>query len=417
METLYKVVYAGELTHGMGKEEVVASLVRHFGLTEQKARLLLDAGRPVTLKRGLSGEQATQLRNVLERLGLNVRLEEEVPEITGSGLSLAPIEGEETATGEERTAGSKPRCPKCGSSRIQDGSCLECGIVIDKYLAHQARNQEVGGATARAAGRGAGAGNPYAAPRSEVVEQGAEGEITGPLTRPAGHGWAWFKGGFRHFRQNPFAWIFALLGWMVLAVIISLVPLIGSIAVTLLSPVITAGFMIGADQQRTGGDFRLGHLFAGFSRNTGQLLLVGTFYFLGLFLVGLVAGGMMVAALSSMDLTAMGENPDPRILQQLTTSPLYLGSMLVALLLSLPLLMAYWYAPPLVALDGYSALAAMRMSFSGCWKNMLSLLVYGLVVLLFLVLGMIPFGLGLLIVVPVLVASMYVSYRDVYYGD
>jgi uncharacterized membrane protein/ribosomal protein L32 len=416
MEALYKVVYTGELGQGVEKTEVTANLVRHFGLSEQKAGLLLDAGKPVTLKQGLTRGKADQYRNALEKMGLAIRLEAMPRQDSGSTLSLAPLGGGET-TPEEAAKPDQPICPKCGSSRIEGDSCLDCGIVISKYLARQALQPEQTGTTGFDAPPppGKGGANPYSTPQAELVEAGSDGEMSGPATAPARHGWAWVTGGFRHFRQNPFAWIVAMVVWMVLSVIITLIPFIGSIAISILSPVITAGFMIGADAQDQGRDFEVGHLFAGFSRNPGQLLLVGLFYFAGLIVIGLLMGVLIAGAIASLGDLAVAGEPDPAALAALMGSPTILVAMLLGVALSIPLFMAYWFAPTLVALEGLSALTAMKLSFSGCMKNMLSFLLYGLIVLLLLFLAVLPFGLGLLIALPTLLASIYVSYKDIYY--
>jgi uncharacterized membrane protein len=70
-----------------------------------------------------------------------------------------------------------------------------------------------------------------------------------------------------------------------------------------------------------------------------------------------------------------------------------------------------------VALDNISALAAMRMSFVGCLKNVLPFLLYGIVMLILSFLAAIPVGLGFLILFPVMMASMYTSYRDIFYPE
>jgi uncharacterized membrane protein len=90
---------------------------------------------------------------------------------------------------------------------------------------------------------------------------------------------------------------------------------------------------------------------------------------------------------------------------------------LVGALFLIPLMMAYFFAPALVVLDGLPAPTAMRLSFSGCLKNIVPFLLYGLVGLVLLVLGAIPFGLGLLVVMPVFVGSIYAAYRDIYHGE
>ena len=92
-------------------------------------------------------------------------------------------------------------------------------------------------------------------------------------------------------------------------------------------------------------------------------------------------------------------------------------ALLVAAALSIPLLMAYWFAPALVALNGYSAFEAMKTSFFACLKNILPFLVYGLVGMVLGVIAMIPLGLGWFVLAPVGIASMYSSYRDIFYDE
>jgi uncharacterized membrane protein len=113
---------------------------------------------------------------------------------------------------------------------------------------------------------------------------------------------------------------------------------------------------------------------------------------------------------------------DPAVLEQqdptltiATLGPMVLLALLFVLLLLVPLMMAYWFAPALVVLEDRLPLEAMKLSFSACWMNVLPFLVFGLAAFALLVVGMIPFGLGLLIVSPVLLASIYAGYRDVFY--
>jgi uncharacterized membrane protein len=78
-------------------------------------------------------------------------------------------------------------------------------------------------------------------------------------------------------------------------------------------------------------------------------------------------------------------------------------------------MMAYWFAPALIAMEGMSALSAMKLSFLGCLRNILPFLLYGVLALVMFFIGAIPVGLGLLVVMPVMTASMYTAFRDIYY--
>jgi uncharacterized membrane protein len=58
--------------------------------------------------------------------------------------------------------------------------------------------------------------------------------------------------------------------------------------------------------------------------------------------------------------------------------------------------------------------AAMRESFFACFRNFIPFLVYGLVVFVLAIVAAIPFGLGYLVLIPVLLASTYVAYRQIF---
>jgi len=87
---------------------------------------------------------------------------------------------------------------------------------------------------------------------------------------------------------------------------------------------------------------------------------------------------------------------------------------MIALLLIMPVLMAYWFAPVLAGLHNLSAVEAMKLSFAACLKNMLPFLLYGLIFMVLLIIAIIPFGLGLVVVVPMMMTSLYSSYSDVF---
>jgi uncharacterized membrane protein len=79
--------------------------------------------------------------------------------------------------------------------------------------------------------------------------------------------------------------------------------------------------------------------------------------------------------------------------------------------------MAVWFAPALVAISNMSPIDALAASFKGCLKNILPFLLYGIVFLVLFILGSIPLGLGLLVVLPLVFTSTYAAYRDIFLGD
>lgn len=226
----------------------------------------------------------------------------------------------------------------------------------------------------------------------------------------AGDGWVWIRGGYDIFRQNPVIWIALFLIYLLIGMALSLINGIGPIILNLLAPVFMAGFMLGCQALESGEELEINHLFAGFKHNTSQLITVGGIYLAGVIvIVGLVfvtTGGPMLA---------MTENASPAMSEAAGPGVLFAAS--AALLLLFPLIMAYWFAPILVVFHNIKPLDAMKLSFSACLKNLWPFTVYGVISMVLLVLAAIPLGLGLLVMIPTMTASLYVSYRDIFSED
>jgi uncharacterized membrane protein len=236
-------------------------------------------------------------------------------------------------------------------------------------------------------------------------------------TRPAAAGMAWISEGFAMFKARPVPWIAVVVMWAVLTLLLGLIPLIGPIAAHVLQPVLIAGVVLGCYEAAEGGQFEPRHLFAGFSNNLGALLGIGGLYFAGTLAVGLIAtllmavlGGGMAVVMHAVGMAAGQPGP--------TMMPMMGGAMMLGplffLALIVPVMMAFWFAPPLVVLGGLPTFEAIKQSFEGCWRNVVPFLIYGLVLLLLSIVAVIPLGLGFLVVGPIIMASVFTSYRDIY---
>jgi uncharacterized membrane protein len=96
---------------------------------------------------------------------------------------------------------------------------------------------------------------------------------------------------------------------------------------------------------------------------------------------------------------------------------MYLGALLVLLvgmLFYVPVVMALWFAPVLVVLDDESAIDALVNSFKGCLENIVPFLIYGLLGLVLSIVASIPFFLGWLVLAPMILASIYLGYKDIF---
>ena len=244
----------------------------------------------------------------------------------------------------------------------------------------------------------------YAAPASQAGSFNSAGRIVA-----AGRGWDWIVEAWALFRKQPGMWILIIVIAGILFIAISVIPILGSLASTLLMPIFGAGLMLGCKDLDQGGTLELAHLFAGFKQRTGDLVMVGVFNLIGGVLIALVftavaGGGVFMAIIS-------GGTAGPA----LPLVSIMIGLLLVAGLL-VPLTMALWFAPALIVLHEMAPVAALKASFFASLRNWLPFLVYGVVLLVLSLAAAIPAGLGYLILFPVLAASVYTAYRDIFCG-
>lgn len=233
-----------------------------------------------------------------------------------------------------------------------------------------------------------------------------------PRTVAAGRGSEWLGEAYALFRQQPGTWIGIILLWLLLSALISAEPSL-SILGSFLNPIFTAGMLLGCAGQARGEPLRVGHLFAGFrSGRVGPLLMLTVWTLL------LAIGGVLVltVAFGWPVLGVLQDLQDPSPMELLYAVGLgrVLALALAASVLGLLLAAAVWFAPALIVFRGVSALEALKLSFRGCVRNWAPLAIYGLLVAAMLIVAVIPLLLGLLIAVPVLMVSIYTSYRDLY---
>jgi len=287
--------------------------------------------------------------------------------------------------------------------------------------------------------------NPYAAPAARVADPSAAahpGNFSPDGDRvPAGHGMRWIVEGFGIFRAQPLVWVGVSLGFLVLTFAAQLIPILGWLAGGILGPVWIAGVMIGCQDIMAGNRLRFSHLFAGFNANGGRLMLFGLVNLLMIVLTSALGVALSYRILGG----GFSGDSLPSIAGIVFMAAVMLG-------FATPYLMLIWFGPPLIALSDQPVGAALRGSFFGCAKNWVPFLIYGLVLgvialvvmvgvgaalgavmgaagftMMGLVRGgtggaMAGMGLGLLVtlllsslVLPLFFASLYASFRDIYY--
>lgn len=245
---------------------------------------------------------------------------------------------------------------------------------------------------------------------------------------PASHGFGWLAQGWHLFRVAPLAWLLLVFAYWFLMTLISVLPVIGVVAASILVPPFAVGFMAASRAAERGGPVAVGLLFEGFRRRVDVQLTLGGIYLLSLAL--LLAASTLADGGALARWMLAGEAPDAETL----SSGVLLLAVLVAGVLYLPVMMAFWFAPVLAAWHGIGAVKALFFSLFACLMNWRAFLAYGIAAaLLMLVLPLAVLSLVatfmhgagrgsimslvlplVIVLLPTLFASFYASYRDVF---
>lgn len=240
---------------------------------------------------------------------------------------------------------------------------------------------------------------------------------------PARHGALWFLAGFRLFRRNPPLLTALTFAYLFCVILVNLVPMVGPMLLPLLLPALTVIVANGCraiDQGQPPGKLML---FQGLEANRLGLIRLGGLHLLGSLLILAVStaiegGSKSLPALDTADPSEM------------------LGMLARLLLIASPVIMAFWFAPLLTGWDGVPAMKSLFFSFVASLRNWRAFAIYGLTVAVVAVaipglilvaggamsataLNILSVALRLLllfVVAPVLMASIYLSYRDVFHN-
>lgn len=224
---------------------------------------------------------------------------------------------------------------------------------------------------------------------------------------PASRGAAWLGEAFRLFRGAPLTWVGLCAGWILITFALMLVPLVGMVASNFLQPVFFASFAICAYKQTAGERITMNDLFAGFRHNVRALINLGALLLLAQLVILVIMAMLGLPTASSGDReTSIAEYVE---LLKGKEWILAIGFILTVLVKG-----AVWFAPPLIAFHGMSTMQAMRWSLFASISNLGAMMVYAAVLLGIFIIALIPWALGLILVIPVAAISTYVGYREVF---
>lgn len=205
-------------------------------------------------------------------------------------------------------------------------------------------------------------------------------------TVDAAAGVQWLKGGWVAFKDGGAVLIGMAVVWLLLVGVARMVPFLGVVLAPVLGTFLYAGMLIGLRAKAGGGELRFESLFSAFNDQDKTVH------------IAIIA---LVPVLGS--------------LLQLALSGGWLGWMLSGLL-GLTVSALVYFATPLVLFRQQEAPLAMQLSLQAVLINLPAVVVYWIIVAMLTVLALIPLGLGLLVLIPVLIGATYESYAEVF-GD
>ena len=222
-------------------------------------------------------------------------------------------------------------------------------------------------------------------------------------------GIVWFSGGWRIFMKNPGLWV--VLGVIMLAIVavLSIIPILGVLALSLITPVLTAGLLYAAREADEGRALDVLHLFQGFRERDKltPLLSLG-----GIVLAGFVLSVAVAFLVGGASVVTFMMGASPEMMRGAAAGMLV--ALLAGLAVQLVVVLALVYAVPLVMFRGVPAGRAMGSSLRANLRNVLPLLVFGVIYLFIAVLATLPLLLGWLVLLPVSAGTLYRSYKDLY---
>jgi uncharacterized membrane protein len=233
---------------------------------------------------------------------------------------------------------------------------------------------------------------------------------------PASHGLLWIKHGFRLIMRSPLQAISLALTCILLLFALSRIPVVGTFLLISLMPLLLVGYMRVCRSLEYSEKVSPFSIFAGFQHRSKPLATLGGILLLGIILISIVTAALGGPALNAI-LAAYQTHQNPDILLEALLAPdsgVQL-SLMAGFALLFALMLAMQFAPMLVFFNHKTPFEALKTSLQASLRNFLPYSVYTLLFqLIAFMLSVLPWGLGWLLLLPIALTSVYVSYRDIF---
>ncbi|MDR2000592.1 MAG: hypothetical protein LBP94_03550 [Zoogloeaceae bacterium] len=236
---------------------------------------------------------------------------------------------------------------------------------------------------------------------------------------PARHGLLWLIASFRIFRRNPPLITGLAMAYLFVVIAVNLVPVVGPFLMPLALPMLVVILANGCRVVQRGGGIGAVALTYGIQQRRVELIRLGGLHLLGSLLI------LLISSIIADSPAALPESDEAR-----------LKILAQVLIIALPVIAAFWFAPLLTAWDEIAPMKAVFFSFMASVRNWRAFAVYALVTGLigvlapsllliaanaisdvaFDLLALLLRLILLFVIAPVIMTSVFVSYQDVFHG-
>ena len=377
-EKHFRLVFAGEVANDTDVATVQAAMAEKFKLPEAQVAELFGSRRAV-LKKDLDATSAKRYQQAFAQIGALVTVEP----MSDSAAASAPP--------------SPPAGPASPPPRRRIAPDLG-GPALGPALKQE--------------------NDPYAPPSAQQLLVDVDNDDStahAPVMVGIGRGWSWIAEAMSLFGRSPGAWIGLVVVTFVLLMVLGLIPVVNVLA-SVIFPILVGGMMIGVHRSARGGDLEVGDLFEGFKSHAVPLALVGLAYLVSYIVV---LGGVFTVVIGGGAAMGLLAGDGEAFAQMVEDGEIALFGIIILLTvgLTLPIMAMIWFSPALIVLHDVPVLRALGWSIVGCLKNVLPFLLYSIIMLVASIIATLPLMLGWLVLGPILVASIYTAYRDIYLDE
>lgn len=203
----------------------------------------------------------------------------------------------------------------------------------------------------------------------------------------------------RLWKRSPASWATLALITLAIDFVLDALPGAGSLVGKIITPLVASGMIVAALAADRESRPRAMHAFAAFAAPAGAIAAI---------VVASLAtfAAEAAAAWWIADVNLLVQAPDEASL----SITAIVGVYVVGVLVSLP----FTFVPFHVLLERTRAQPAFAASFRAFSLNTLPLMLYGAVSLMLLAFGLITFGVGFVVALPLWIASSYAAWKDIF---